>query len=72
MLGKITEDVCPHKRHGMLAIDPGTDEVYEGTAMCELVDKCCLQETGDECDTYREFLEEQEKEQGLPSSATKD
>ena len=49
---------CPHYRPPTIAVDPETDKVYEGSAMCELTDKYCLVELDDECDIYNEFLEE--------------
>jgi len=61
VMGSIRER-CPHQ-HTPYAVDPERDKIYEGIAMCSLVDKACLLETHDKCDEYEEFLRELEDEQ---------
>jgi len=48
---------CPYQKQER-AFDFARDKVYEGPVMCDLVDKPCLLESGDECDTYEEYLQE--------------
>lgn len=43
---------CPHMRKKSAG-----DETY---AICDLVDKWCLLEGGDDCEEYKNFLEEEE------------
>jgi len=50
---------CPEQLP-RIAVDLKTDKIYEGSAMCRLVDKYCLLETGDQCDTYNEYLATEE------------
>ena len=52
VLRKYDETRCPHRQSTWA----------EGVDMCELVDKYCLLETGDECDVYKEYLRELEDE----------
>ena len=50
---------CPNLIHPRYYVDPKTDKGYEGSYMCELVDKPCLVEYGDNpCEIYEEFLKE--------------
>jgi len=49
---------CPHLKT-TLAYDDQFDEVYEGST-CTLVDKHCLMEAGEECETYDEWLKEEQ------------
>lgn len=52
---------CPHARHtGGYSAE--LDEYIEGADMCDIVDKWCLLEGGMECETYNEFLKEEEDE----------
>lgn len=60
----IGDERCPYYRPPTLASDPETDEIYEGAAMCTLVDKYCLREHGGECEVYDEFLKESREEDG--------
>lgn len=52
---------CPYYVAPRYYVNPKTDEDCEGSAMCDLADKYCLMEYGDDCETYQEFLEEDEK-----------
>lgn len=52
------EPRCPHYKSPRLLVDPKTDKDYESSAMCELVDKYCLVEHGNDCEIYNGYLEE--------------
>jgi len=54
------EPKCPHYLTPRYYVDPKTDKGYEGSAMCELVDKYCLVEYGNDCGTYNEWLKEEQ------------
>jgi len=54
---------CPYLLHPKYYVDPKTDEGYEGSYLCELVDKPCLIEYGSDCEEYKEFLEEVEQDE---------
>lgn len=45
---------CIHYRPPIFGIDPDTDEAYDSIALCELVDKYCLLEQGNDCVCYLE------------------
>jgi len=47
---------CPHSTGSSYAVDYERDKVYEGAAMCTLVDKWCLLEGDQHCDIYEEYL----------------
>ena len=47
---------CPYRKGSSAAYDFKRDKVYEGADMCTLVDKWCLLESGNRCETYEEFL----------------
>jgi len=51
---------CPNARNtsGYCA---ESDEYIEGADMCDLVDKWCLLDGGQECETYTEFLQKQRR-----------
>lgn len=54
---------CPHYRRPMYMVytdESGIEHDVEGSSMCDLVDKPCLIEYGDKCDTYMEWLKEEE------------
>lgn len=53
---------CPHYRPPRHITDPETDKVYASSAMCDLVDKFCLLESDDRCETYEEYLKEEQDE----------
>lgn len=53
---------CPNLIHPKYYTDPATGNDYEGSYMCELVDKYCLVEYGSDCETYSEFLKEENSE----------
>lgn len=53
---------CPEYRPPRVYVDPKTDKDYEGSAMCNLVDKPCLVEYGSQCDTYDDYLRELKEE----------
>lgn len=59
---------CPHyiAPRYVVFTDPktGIEHDCEGTAMCELVDKPCLVEYGNDCDIYVEYLRKRELEDG--------
>ena len=54
------EPECPNLIHPRYYVDPATDEGYEGSYMCNLVDKYCLVEYGNECEEYNNYLKEVE------------
>ena len=49
---------CQYYRPPKYYVDPETDKDYEGSAWCDLSDKYCLVEYGDECEEYNEYLKE--------------
>lgn len=51
---------CPFYMTPQYYVDPKTDKGYEGSAMCKETDEYCLVEYGNECDTYNEFLKEEQ------------
>ena len=55
--------VCPNyiaPRYHIYVDKNGVEREFEGTAMCELVDKPCLVEYGkpEDCEEYQQFLNE--------------
>ena len=46
---------CPYSK-STGGFDPERDEYVEGCDMCDLVDKWCLLDGGQECETYNDFL----------------
>ncbi|MHA2063766.1 MAG: hypothetical protein ACXABY_05205 [Candidatus Thorarchaeota archaeon] len=55
---------CPYYSPARIAVDPNTDSVYEGAVMCDLDDKPCSMEYGDDCEVYTEYLSELGEEHG--------
>ncbi len=53
---------CPYYRPPRIAVDPETDKIYEGSAMCDLEDVSCLVEYGNGCEEYNDYLKEVEEE----------
>ncbi len=53
------EPRCPYYKSPRYLVDPKTDKGYESMAMCDMVDKHCLVEYGNDCDEYNEFLKEE-------------
>jgi hypothetical protein len=56
------EPQCLYYKPPRLLIDPNTGKDYEGVAICDLMDKCCLVEYGNDYTEYKDFLEEVENE----------
>lgn len=50
---------CPHSRGTSGYVDDSHDEIYDGPDWCELADKCCLLESGSECEEYNQFILEE-------------
>uniref|UniRef100_A0A6M3KAR1 Uncharacterized protein n=1 Tax=viral metagenome TaxID=1070528 RepID=A0A6M3KAR1_9ZZZZ len=56
---KVTKKDCPYYQAPRYYVNPETDEVVEGSAMCELVDKYCLKHYGQKCGIYDEEMDKQ-------------
>jgi hypothetical protein len=64
---------CPNLIHPRLYVNHLTDEDYEGTAMCAEADKSCpvYYDSSCECETYQEWLKEEENEAVINSEISK-